>query len=102
MNEDLIYVNFNRIMRMVAAEFGISYRELSSPTRRQAVADARGMCMYIFKRANVISDEMIGQIFNRRRTTVVHAHRNMAEQLEFNPSMRRHYENIVNRISGKC
>lgn len=90
------------IIRIVATEFGVSPRLLSGQSRRQDIADARAVCMYILKGANVLHDEGIAKLFNRRRSTVCYCHTKVAQLKQYDKNMCRHFDNIVGRILNKA
>lgn len=63
-----------QIQSAVARHYGVSPSELKASTRRQQVAQARGLAMYLARQLAGLSYTHIGRQFGRRdHTTVLHA-----------------------------
>jgi chromosomal replication initiator protein len=63
-----------QIQSAVARHYGVSLSELKADTRRQQVAQARGLAMYLTRQLAGLSYSHIGRQFGRRdHTTVLHA-----------------------------
>lgn len=63
-----------RIQSLVARHYGIPLQDLRAGTRRQQVAEARGLAMYLARRLAGLSYSQIGRQFGRRdHSTVLHA-----------------------------
>jgi chromosomal replication initiator protein len=62
-----------RILAAAAAAFDVTITELESPSRRQPLARARQVAMYLCRQLTDLSLPKIGQLFgNRDHTTVMH------------------------------
>ncbi|MCP5040282.1 MAG: hypothetical protein GY944_04580 [bacterium] len=65
-------IDLNTILRSVAAESGVSWREIVGPSRRAHVSRARKMFCRRATRAGRWSQAAIGEKINRERTTVLY------------------------------
>jgi chromosomal replication initiator protein len=62
-----------RILAATAAAFDVTITELESPSRRQPLARARQVAMYLCRQLTDLSLPKIGQLFGSRdHTTVMH------------------------------
>ena len=78
-----------RVISLVAKHSALSVSELRGKSRRQAVADARGLTMYLIRRLASISYADVGRLFgNRDHTTVLHACRKVETQLKSDHNLR--------------
>jgi len=80
----------------VAKHFGLTLGELRGKSRRQAVADARGLAMYVSRQLTGASYAEIGRQFgNRDHTTVLHAVQKFAAAVDRERSMRQLVEELA-------
>jgi chromosomal replication initiator protein len=80
------------IQEAAAAEFGISREALLAQDRRPSVALARQLAMYLARELTHESLPTIGREFGgRNHSTVLHAHRKVAAELE-------HDQEVVDRV----
>jgi chromosomal replication initiator protein len=85
----------------VAKHFGLTLGELKSKSRRQVVADARGLAMYVSRQLTGASYAEIGRQFgNRDHTTVLHAFQKFAAASDRDRSMRQLIEELATQIAG--
>ncbi len=83
----------------VAKHFGLTLGELKSKSRRQAVADARGLAMYVSRQLTGASYAEIGRQFgNRDHTTVLHAFQKFAAAQDRDRSLRQLIEELAGQI----
>jgi len=83
----------------VAKHFGLTLGELKGKSRRQAVADARGLAMYVTRQLTGASYAEIGRQFgNRDHTTVLHAFQKLAAAVARDRSMRQLVEELAAQI----
>jgi len=88
-----------RVTLLVAKHFALPARELSSKSRRQAVADARGLAMYLVRRLAAISYADVGKLFGKRdHTTVLHACRKIESQLTDDNHLRTLVDELVTQL----
>ena len=66
-----------RVLAAVAAEFGIDVEMLHSRTRRQPIATARQVAIYILRNTTDLTLTEIGDLVGRHHATVIHAIRSM-------------------------
>lgn len=79
-----------RVMSAVTRHFGVTASELKGRGRRAAVAEARGMAMYLVRRLTDSSYSEIGRQFGGRdHTTVLHACQKFAVLVEQDEVTRR-------------
>ena len=84
----------DNIVAAVCAEYGVSVEDVISSCRRQRVADARMMAIYLLFRRCDITKVEIGEYFNRTHQTVCYCVRRIKELLAFDRDTKRHYETI--------
>lgn len=81
-------VTLERIVRAVAAKFGVRPRDLRSSTRRQTVAEPRHLAMYLARSLTGLSFQSIGAAFGGRDpATVRHACKAAAARLAADPAL---------------
>jgi len=91
-----------RISTLVGKQFAIPVSELKSKSRRQAVADARGLAMFLVRRFTTLSYADVGRLYGGRdHTTVMHACRKVIAQFESDEVYRRCVEELIQDISSE-
>jgi len=82
--------SIHEIALVTARHFSLTLKELRSPSRRRAVAMARGVAMYLARSLTTESLQQVGEYFGRRdHTTVAHGCQKTEERLEIEPDIRR-------------
>jgi chromosomal replication initiator protein len=90
-----------RAMAVAAKHFGFTMGELKSKSRRQALADARGLAMFVCRRVSGASFAEIGEHFGRRdHTTVLHACQKYEAIIGDDESTRRLADEFAAQIVG--
>jgi chromosomal replication initiator protein len=80
-------ITIDQVARAVAARFGVSIRELCSPSRRHVVAEARHLAMHLARNSTGLSFAAIGTHFGGRdAATVRHACRATSTRLAADPA----------------
>ncbi len=83
----------------VGKHFGLTLGELKGKSRRQAVADARGLAMYVSRQLTGASYAEIGRQFGGRdHTTVLHAFQKIAAAVDRDRPMRQLVEELAAQI----
>jgi len=83
----------------VAKHFGLTLGELKGKSRRQAVADARGLAMYLSRQLTGASYAEIGRQFGGRdHTTVLHAFQKITAAVDRDRPMRQLIEELAAQI----
>jgi chromosomal replication initiator protein len=83
------------IAKLAAKYFGLRVAELTSPSRRRAVVQARGIAMYLGRQLTAKSLEQLGNHFGGRdHTTVLHNYRSIEARLCSDPTTRRAVSDI--------
>lgn len=92
-------ITANLIMAQTASYFGFSVDQLASSERSRPLVEARQSAMYLCRELTSLSLPKIGEAFGGRdHSTVLHAHKKIAQML---PSKKETYHNITeltNRI----
>ena len=91
-------ISIAEIQKGTAGFFDIPVEMLTGSTRKQEIATARHICMYLCRRLTEAPLKSIGAEFgNRDHTTVIHACRNIASRLSADPD----FEALVSRIRNR-
>ncbi len=87
------------IMEVVAGRMEVSVADLQSKKRAKSVTLPRHVCMYVTREVTQRSFEEIGGFFGGRdHTTVLHAHRTIAERLDTDHQLRSIVHEIVEDV----
>ena len=90
-------ISIEEIQKGTAGFFNIPVAMLTGSTRKQDIATARHICMYLCRRLTEAPLKSIGTEFgNRDHSTVIHACRNIATRLSADPE----FEALVSRIQN--
>jgi chromosomal replication initiator protein len=91
-----------RAVTLVAKHFALPVSEIRGKTRRQAVADARGVAMYLIRRFTAISYSEIGRLFSYRdHTTVLHACRKVEAQMSSDNDVRTLVDELIMQLGAE-
>lgn len=94
-----LQIDPQRLLRVVAEEFGISVDKLLSASRARKVVLPRQVAMYLLREDARYSFPQIGQVFlGRDHTTVMHACAKIAEQYEQDENLRKRIQRIRERL----
>jgi chromosomal replication initiator protein len=89
------------VTAVVASRFGMTPAELKGPSRRQAVAHARAMAMYLARQLTTKTMTEIGHHFGGRdHTTVIHACRVNQLRIQTDPAVRQAADVLVQKLTG--
>lgn len=77
----------SRLIRKVAASFGLTVAEVTGPSRLPGVVRARQVAIYLSREALKESLPRIGRAFHRDHKTVLHSVRKVAAGLETDPDL---------------
>ena len=95
------YPPIDLIQRVVAKNFSISDGLLISRTRKQEVAMARHVAMYLCRKLTNSSHETIGLHFGGRdHSTVVHAYKSVASRMQREPSFADHLHRLTRDVQA--
>jgi chromosomal replication initiator protein len=87
----------------VARQHGLTLTELRGKSRRQAIADARGLAMYLARHISGASYAEIGRHFGRRdHTTVLHACNKFTGRIAADDATRRLAADLQAQITADC
>jgi chromosomal replication initiator protein len=86
----------NKIAAHVARRFRLKAADLQGKTRRREVVQARGVAMLLARQLTGASYQAVGRHFGGRdHSTVMHACRRIAEQLDSDPALKRTVEELA-------
>ncbi|UCE62080.1 MAG: chromosomal replication initiator protein DnaA [Phycisphaerales bacterium] len=92
-------VTIPAILEVVARGFNVKVSDLQSKKRFKAVTHPRHICMFLARRLTAQSLEQIGGYFGGRdHTTVLHASRVIAEQVEASPE----FEQLLDELAAQA
>jgi len=88
-------VSVARIQQAVAESYGVPVEKMKARGRASQIAHARQVAMYLARELTHLSLAQVGEHFGGRdHTTVLHAHRKIAEEVEEGGKTRRDVENL--------
>ncbi|MDP3803216.1 chromosomal replication initiator protein DnaA [Brevundimonas sp.] len=93
-------VTLDNIKKEVVAYFNIRLNDLSSARRTRSLARPRQIAMALAKELTQHSYTEIGDAFGKDHTTVLHAHRKVAELRESDPRVREDYSNLLRKLTN--
>jgi chromosomal replication initiator protein len=89
------------IAALSAKYFGLPVAELTGPTRRRAVVQARNVAIYLGRELIGKSLGQLGQFFGGRdHTTVLHGYRTIEERTRTDPTIRRALDELRKMLAG--
>ena len=92
-------VTLDNIKKEVASYFNIRLNDLTSVRRTRSLARPRQIAMALAKELTQHSFTEIGDAFGKDHTTVLHAHRKVAELRESDPRVREDYSNLLRKLT---
>lgn len=93
-------VTLENIKKEVAAYFNIRLNDLASVRRTRSLARPRQIAMALAKELTQHSFTEIGEAFGKDHTTVLHAHRKVAELKEADARVREDYSNLLRKLTS--
>lgn len=93
-------VTLDNIKKEVVGYFNIRLNDLSSARRTRSLARPRQIAMALAKELTQHSFTEIGDAFGKDHTTVLHAHRKVAELRESDPRVREDYSNLLRKLTN--
>lgn len=93
-------VTLDNIKKEVAGYFNIRLTDLSSVRRTRSLARPRQIAMSLAKELTQHSFTEIGDAFGKDHTTVLHAHRKVAELRESDVRVREDYANLLRKLTS--
>lgn len=101
-DDERTVLDASEIIDQVADYFRLSSDDLLSRTRKQAVAEARQIAMYLCRELTDESYAHIGSRFGGRdHSTVIHAHRKIDEALESDTGLRDDISSLESRLRNQ-
>lgn len=93
-------VTLDNIKKEVVGYFNIRLNDLSSARRTRSLARPRQIAMSLAKELTQHSFTEIGDAFGKDHTTVLHAHRKIAELRESDVQVRTDYANLLRKLTS--
>lgn len=93
-------ITLDNIKKEVAGYFNIRLTDLSSARRTRMLARPRQIAMSLAKELTQHSFTEIGDAFGKDHTTVLHAHRKVAELRESDVRVREDYANLLRKLTN--
>jgi chromosomal replication initiator protein len=81
-------ITLSVIDRVVAAAYGISVQDIHGRSRRQEIAGARQIAMFLAREMTPLSLAQIGSHYGRDHSTIVHAHQTVSGYADVYPDLR--------------
>jgi len=89
------------IIRHTAEYFNVSIEDLSGPTRAQQIALARQIAMYLCRELTPLSLPKVGELVSRDHTTVMYAHKKIAQLIAERRSVFNQVTELTARIKQR-
>jgi chromosomal replication initiator protein len=89
----------SEILEATAQEFGLPPTELKGRSRRQPIARARQVAMYLARDLTEHTPDQIGTVFNKDRTTVNHAVKQIDAAIRDDELVRTSVNNLRRRLA---
>lgn len=93
-------ITLDNIKKEVVGYFNIRLNDLSSVRRTRSLARPRQIAMSLAKELTQHSFTEIGDAFGKDHTTVLHAHRKIAELRESDVRVREDYANLLRKLTS--
>lgn len=95
------YVDSDIIINTVSEYLGVSIKDIFSKSRKQDVAFARQLCIYLISQMLSLPLAAIGKLFNRDHTTIMHAKNKIESDLKTDKKLKLQISDINSEISKK-
>ncbi len=88
------------IILAVTKKFGVSRDDILSTKRNKEIAIPRHICVYVARQCTNLSQNQIGKVINRDRTTVISSENYVKETMENDSSFAYEVNSIIREISS--
>lgn len=85
----------NKILEVVAKEYGVDADELISKCRKRRVAEARQMAMMLLCKVLDFASTEVGKMFGRDHSTVLYSVHRAEDLISVDKAAQRHHANII-------
>ena len=97
----LPYDVVRRIQRRTAAAFSVSVQDIIRPSRKREFVRPRQAAMYLACWLTPYSNEILGRIFHRDRTTVLHGADQAIIHMAYEPDFSDHINGLIKSLSAE-
>lgn len=91
-------ISHTEVIRAVASHFNTEVYLITSEKRHGELCLCRAIACKILYRHSKITQEQLGELFNRDRTSVIHGIRVLTDWMEIYPEIRNHFETIEKSV----
>ncbi len=88
----------NRIVRMIAENYGFSIEELASHAHDEELAEARRIAMYVCRELTGESYGVIGDLLERDHTTVMSGTKRVSDKYQKDETFRGQIDTLIEKI----
>ena len=82
------------IAKSVADYYGITIKDLKSPSRQQKISKARQIAVYISRDMLGMSYEAIGDFYDKKHTTILYGYENISDKLKTDENLQNTIDDI--------
>lgn len=93
-------ISIRKVLDTVAAKYGISYVEMTGKCRTASYVRPRQISQYLAIRLTGKSTTMIGRVFQRDHTTVLHSKWRIEELLKSDPKLGKEIQTLQEELLG--
>lgn len=93
-------VVYKQVEAAVLEEYGITAEALFAPGRKQPIAEARQVMMYMMRTYLEMQDKEIAAHFGKNRTGVIHSFRRIRDLVSIDDSVKKKIENCLIKIES--
>lgn len=90
---NMILIMQKKLLQKSTTLFNVN---IESKTRQRNIADLRMIAIYLIRKNTKLSSAEIGKIIDKDHATILHACKEVQNQIKINPAFRKKYETIIN------
>ena len=93
-------VMVEKILSVVSSHYGVSIEDLKSNKRTESIANARHVAMYILRKLTTLSQNEVGQTFNRDHATVVSSCKKIEDHIKTKKNIGTEIKALIKEIKN--
>jgi len=93
-----VRITQDKILAAVAKKYGVEQADILGRHKKQEIAQARHVCIYILRTLTDMSLPSIGKIFGRDHTTVLHSYETIAQKRREDASVENMIDDLIKEI----